>query len=410
MRNFSQIAEMIFFVTLFGYLYLVAIKEMIGTPFIPVHDGLLLVLAMAVGFVWVVLPNSWSQKQSTTTTLEPTFIALLALQIIIILQAGSQKPQSIELLLTILGTVIYVVGATSFMTNKDLQKIITKIPKKGQISFSLQSLPIYTKGLAMLGLGLLTIFPWGYWALTRVGLPVHPLTALIGAAIVLVMVALVRYYSPKPLVSNASVIKTTEDMIPNPVKLGIHYLSLVTVFGVLLGVAYYAYAFQKPTEEVLIKGATFSITETSTGWTILDGGVYSTEAAFFPNQFLKFSINVEETGVYRPTFLAEVSDLGGQIAFEVEKLGSGGVEESGELLPFQCSFWIEEEIYEVFLKDNGCPEFPREIELTPVKLEEGEAYQLTIRVTDQFPTRFNEPLQVNYGGYIQLQDFEMRKQ
>lgn len=410
MRKLAPIAEIIFFVSLFGYLYLVAIKEMIGTPFTPVHDGILLVFAVGVGVMWFLLPNTFSQKKQTSATLESTLIALIGLQMIILLQAGSQTPQSVEFLLTILGIALYACGAVFFMSHEDIQQVIRKIPQRTQVSLPLHTFPTYTKAFAMLGLGLLTIFPWAYWVLTRVGVPVHPLTALIGAAIILGMLGLVRHYAPPEGTKDRKNIKTLGDMIPNPAKLGIHYLSLITAFAILSGVAYYAYAFQKPSEEVVTQGATLSLTDTSTGWTVLDGSVYSTEAAFFPNQFLRFTIDVRETGIYRPTFLAEVSDLGGQIRFEVEELGRGGIIESDELLPFQCSFWLDEEIYEVFLKDNGCPEFPREIELTPVKLEAGSAYQLTIEVTDQFPTAFNEPLQVNYGGYIQLQDFELRRQ
>jgi hypothetical protein len=409
MRKLAPIAEIIFFVSLFGYLYLVAIKEAVGTPFTPVHDGILLVLAVLIGAIWFVLPNSFTQK-THSKALEPTLIALIGLQVIIVLQAGSQNLQGIEFILTILGVMMFAAASVFFIRAEDGEKLIQKLPPKFEEKIPTDSFPIIAKAFVMLGLGLITIFPWAFWTLSQIGLPVHPMSALVGAALMLVTLGLVKHYTPKQSSSKNSPSQSLGDFIPNPAKLGIHYLSLITVFAILTGVAYYAYAFQKPSEEVLTQGATLSLTDTSTGWTVLDGTVYSTEAAFFPNQFLRFTIEVQETGMYRPTFLAEVSDLGGQIRFEVEELGRGGIIENGELLPFQCSFWIDEEIFEVFLKDNGCPEFPREIELTPVKLEAGSAYQLTIEVTDQFPTAFNEQFQVEFGGYIQLQDFEMRKQ
>lgn len=409
MKKLSNVAEIIFFISLFGYLYLVAIKQVVGTPFTPVHDGVLLAIAVLVGVIWFILPTPSTKKKKLETTVEPTLFGLIGLQIIIILQAGSQNLQSIEFILTILGVSIFTVGSIHFLTTKELKKLTQHIPQKVQDKVSTDSFHLYSKAFAMFGLGLLTIFPWGYWLLTQAGLPVHPMTALIGAAVILVMLGLIKQLKLQKSSINLKKIKTLGDLIPQPVKLGVHVLSVIVVGGMISGIAYYAYAFQKPPEEMVTQGATLSLTDTSAGWTILDGSVFSTEAAFFPDQFLKFTIEVQESGVYRPTFLAEVSDLGGQVQFEVENLGEG-IEASGELLPFQCSFWIDEEIFEVFLKDNGCPEFPREIELTPVELEAGETYQLTIEVTDQFPTAFNEQFQVEFGGYVQIQDFELRRQ
>lgn len=228
-----------------------------------------------------------------------------------------------------------------------------------------------------------------------------------GITIVVISVVVLRLYNvyfsqDRNDVSDSLIIK-----IPNFIKIILHRLSFIILILIFLGLGYYGYSSRKSINVDSDSSSNISLVDISNDWIQDKSGLFRTEAAFYPNQFLVFKINVDEDGVYVPSFMAGLSDLGAQVEVEVVDRSNDTVLSKQKLDPFQCEFWLNEDRYKDIFSDSVCPQIDVSVELDEIYLSSGGDYVMRIEVFDDFPTKFNDELQVKYGGYVSLKDFKL---
>jgi hypothetical protein len=401
MNKLYKILELGFLVCLFGYMYFVAIRVMLGDAFLPFNDGIILIIAIIFGVLWFSVPvKSPFDTISHKDVMDISLYGLIGLQILLLLQVGSEQGV-VKSGLLFLALGIYLLGGVVFSIKTALGEQYLRY-----LSFvSNRSLQYLYRYGVVFGLGLLTVMPWSFWILSQMGVRINWANA--GIVIVLTGLVIWRLYSvyssqDRNDVSDSLIIK-----IPNSFKIILHRLSFIILILIFLGLGYYGYSSRKSINVDSDSSSNISLVDISNDWIQDKSGIFRTEAAFYPNQFLVFKINVDEDGVYVPSFMAGLSDLGAQVKVEIVDRGNDTVLSTQQLDAFQCKFWLNEDKYKNVFAERSCPQLYVPVKLENLSLKKGRDYMMRVEVLDDFPAKFNDELQVKYGGYISLKDFRL---
>lgn len=401
MIKFINFLEIGFFITLFGYLYLVSVEIMQGSSLLPFHDGILLIIAIFLAMIRLILSRWFPyDKNSNLSFVDLSLYGVIALQILLILQLGAYDQAEIKFGFTILALCIYGLGGVFFI---DFSQDVHKYEFKYLSDLNFTRVVHLWKYCVGFVLGFLTVIPWVFWLLSQIGLGVNYISVvvvIIGSCFIVwqllnwYIFTLKRKKVKKFLLSN----------IPNKIKTMAYRLSFIMGGVILLGVGLYVYFYSKPLK---LENNNISLIEASNNWSRFGNDGFSTEAAFYPNQSIEFKINVDRGGLYAPSFKAQLSDLGGQVNIEIVNLEGDNIILNQKLDPFQCKFWLQDKIYESIFGNDTCPNIFVPIQLKPINLEADTEYMMVINVSDEFSRKFNPELKVEYGGYVFLEGFEL---
>ncbi|MGA1050530.1 MAG: hypothetical protein ACO3TG_03465 [Minisyncoccia bacterium] len=399
MNKLGKILEIGFLVSLFVYLYLVAIKGILGETFLSFNDGIILIISIVLGVIWFVIPvQSPFDTDAHKESMDIGIYGVIGLQILLLLQIGSGQGV-VKFWLLFLALGIYSLGVVVFIAKNTLGEKYLRY-----LSFvSNRRLQYLYRYVVMFGLGLLTVMPWVFWILAQMGMGLNYISA--GIIIVFTGIVVLRVYNVYSSQGRNDVRDSLIIKIPNFIKISLHRLSLLILIFILAGLGYYGYASRKSINPEYMSNIT--LLDSSNDWLQDKSGIFRTEAAFYSNQFLEFKINIEDDGEYSPTFMAGLSDLGAQVEVEVVDRSNDTVLSKQKLDPFQCEFWLNEDRYKDIFSDSVCPQIDVSVELDGINLSSGGDYVIRIVVLDDFPTKFNDELQVKYGGYISLKDFKL---
>ncbi len=321
-----------------SYWLIVLIRQVIGGTFLPIHDGILGVVAAIFTLMWLLIRSSKSFENDGSSQGTPVWVIFLGIQASLILQIhqgipGVEKGIFVGILLG-----IFTLSAI----------LVYDIPLPGQMSSRIRRLPLHhlpssqsiLRCMFLVGLSLFGIVPFGVFILSQASIPL-----ILGfiCSIGVISLGFIGWNTTSPKVENLNVSSISE-MIGDTYQ---RWIFRSLFFGVCVLVGGLGYFLIQEWQAPAMTNIELSVsdipirpklTQLSTSWRI-NFDQYGLDISSGVPQFLEFTFVSPDSGEAEVEIAAIIQENAGTIRMRAYQ--EGRLIESSPLISLECQKWFQ---------------------------------------------------------------------